>query len=126
WPQKEPEPAKRKTAGDFLCAACGFLRRIVLMLWLYRLLFVPVLLVLAPAYLSRMWRRGGYGSRFGERFGAHPQLPPPQASRPRVWLQAVSVGEMLAIGPLLEALHRDGVEVYLTTTTSTGFRLAQE
>jgi 3-deoxy-D-manno-octulosonic-acid transferase len=33
---------------------------------------------------------------------------------------------MLAIGPLLEALHRDGVEVYLTTTTSTGFRLAND
>jgi 3-deoxy-D-manno-octulosonic-acid transferase len=39
----------------------------------------------------------------------------------------VSVGEMLAIGPLLEALQRDGqAEVYLTTTTSTGYRLALE
>jgi 3-deoxy-D-manno-octulosonic-acid transferase len=33
---------------------------------------------------------------------------------------------MLAIGPILEALHRDGIEVYLTTTTSTGYRLAKE
>ena len=44
----------------------------------------------------------------------------------RVWLQAVSVGEMLAIGPLLEKFRLDGVEVYLTTTTSTGYRLAND
>ena len=33
---------------------------------------------------------------------------------------------MFAIGPLLEALRRDGVEVYLTATTSTGFRIAND
>jgi 3-deoxy-D-manno-octulosonic-acid transferase len=49
------------------------------------------------------------------------------AGRQRVWLQAVSVGEMLAIAPLLEAFRREGkTEVYLTTTTSTGYRLARE
>jgi 3-deoxy-D-manno-octulosonic-acid transferase len=96
------------------------------MLWLYRILFVPALLVLGPAYLRRMWRRGGYRADFAHRFGRHPPLPPKDPRRPRVWLQAVSVGEMLAIGPILEALHRDGWEIYLTTTTSTGHRLAVE
>jgi 3-deoxy-D-manno-octulosonic-acid transferase len=94
------------------------------MLWLYRIFFVPVLLVLAPIYLRRMWRRGGYGAGFGQRLGGHVRRP--RTGGQRVWLQAVSVGEMLAIGPLLEALHADGVEVWLTTTTSTGFRLANE
>jgi 3-deoxy-D-manno-octulosonic-acid transferase len=96
------------------------------MLWLYRLLFVPVLLVLAPGYLLRMRKRGGYGENFSQRFGAHSALPPKLPGRPRIWLQAVSVGEMLAIGPILEALHRDGVSVFLTTTTSTGYRVASE
>src|SRR5689334_20837293 len=96
------------------------------MLWLYRFLFIPALVVLAPRYLLRMRKRGGYAENFSHRFGAHPRLPPKKPAQPRVWLQAVSVGEMLAIGPILEALHRDGVEVYLTTTTSTGYRLAQE
>ncbi len=94
------------------------------MLWLYRILFVPALAILGPGYLRRMRRRGGYRADFAHRFGRHPRLPAKQPGRPRVWLQAVSVGEMLAIGPLLEALHRDGVEIYLTTTTSTGYRLA--
>ncbi len=96
------------------------------MLWVYRLLFVPVLAVLAPRYLLRMRRRGGYGADFGHRFGGHPRLPAKTAGRPRVWLQAVSVGEILAVGPILEALHRRGTEVYLTTTTSTGRKLAEE
>jgi 3-deoxy-D-manno-octulosonic-acid transferase len=96
------------------------------MIWLYRLLFLPALLVLAPYYLWRMRRRGGYGAGFMQRFGADPGLPPKTPGRPRVWLQAVSVGEMLAVAPILEALRRDGAEVYLTTTTSTGHKLARE
>ncbi len=94
------------------------------MIWFYRLLFIPVLIVMAPAYLRRMRRRGGYRENFAQRFGGHPRLPKKSPGVRRVWLQAVSVGEMLAIGPLLEALRCDGTEVYLTTTTSTGYRLA--
>lgn len=96
------------------------------MLWLYRLLFVPALIVLAPGYLRRMRRRGGYRSDFGHRFGGHPRLGAKPPGGQRIWLQAVSVGEVLAVGPILEALHRDGAEVYLTTTTSTGYRLAND
>ena len=96
------------------------------MLWFYRLLFIPVLLVMAPAYLWRMRRRGGYRGKFVQRFGAHPKLPRKEAGARRVWLQAVSVGEMLAIGPILEGLRRDGAEIYLTTTTSTGYRIAND
>ena len=95
------------------------------MIWLYRLLFVPVLLVLAPVYLLRMRKRGGYGPDFAQRFGAHPELAP-AVGRRRVWIQAVSVGEMLAIGPLLRAIRATGAEIYLTTTTSTGRRIAVE
>lgn len=96
------------------------------MLWLYRLLFLPALLVLLPVYLRRMRRRGGYAADFRHRFGSHPVWPKSAGGAKRVWLQAVSVGEMLAVGPILEALRREGAEIYLTTTTSTGYRLAQE
>jgi 3-deoxy-D-manno-octulosonic-acid transferase len=95
------------------------------MLWLYRILFLPALLVMAPRYLLRMRRRGGYAENFGQRLGAVAALPPKAPGVHRIWLQAVSVGEMLAIAPLLEALRgASSVEVYLTTTTSTGYRLA--
>ncbi len=95
------------------------------MLWLYRLLFLPVFLLVAPSYLRRMRRRGGYGEKFSHRFGGQ-VVAARRVGTKRIWLQAVSVGEMLAIGPMLEALRRDNAEVYLTTTTSTGYRMAME
>jgi len=97
------------------------------LIWVYRILFLPLLLLLTPYYVWRMRRRGGYGEGFWHRFGEVPPLPAKVPGTKRIWLQAVSVGEMLAIAPLLEAFHREGqTEVYLTTTTSTGYRLAKE
>ncbi len=97
------------------------------MLWLYRLLFLPAMLLASPFYLRRMIKRGGYRAGFGHRFGEVPALPAKRAGVARVWLQAVSVGELLAMGPLLKRLAESGrAEVYLTTTTSTGYAIAKE
>ena len=96
-------------------------------LWLYRLAFLPVLLLSAPYYLWRMRKRGGYGRHFGDRFGAIQRVPCKRPGSRRLWIQAVSVGELLAIGPLLERLaEKADLEIVLTTTTSTGFKLAEE
>ena len=92
------------------------------MIWLYRLLYLPALLIALPYYGLRMWRRGGYAKDFQHRFGRFSRLAPRAADKKRIWLQAVSVGEVLAIGPLLNALQADdGIEIVLTTTTSTGY-----
>lgn len=92
------------------------------MIWLYRLLYLPALLVVLPYYGWRMWRRGGYAKDFQHRLGRFRRLSPPAPNKKRIWLQAVSVGEILAIGPLIQALQADNnVEIVLTTTTSTGY-----
>jgi len=97
------------------------------MMLLYRLLYLPGLFVALPYYLYRMWRRGGYGKRFSNRFGSIRNVPAKRDGVKRIWIQAVSVGELLAIDPLLKEFSTDPtIEVILTTTTSTGYRLLEE
>lgn len=97
------------------------------MIWLYRILFFPAFLVLAPHYALRMRRRGGYQKGFKSRFGLLEPLPPRSEGKKRIWIQAVSVGEILAVIPIIKSLRQDHrCEVFLTTTTSTGYALARE
>lgn len=97
------------------------------MILLYRMLFLPALLLALPYYLSRMWRRGGYGKDFQHRLGRFRRLDSPAQGKSRIWLQAVSVGEVLAVGPLIKALQNEAkVEIVLTTTTSTGYAEARK
>lgn len=95
-------------------------------IFFYRLLFLPLFCLFFPLYIRRMLRRGGYASGFSQRLGFFPQLPLKQAGRPRLWIQAVSVGELQSIGTLIEGFLNAGFEIILTTTTSTGFALAKE
>jgi 3-deoxy-D-manno-octulosonic-acid transferase len=97
------------------------------MSWAYRILFPLLLIPALPYYVWRMLRRGGYGTGFSQRLGFFPRLGPKSAGKRRLWIQAVSVGEIEAIGPLLHQLKATGAaEIILTTTTSTGYRLAQD
>jgi 3-deoxy-D-manno-octulosonic-acid transferase len=97
------------------------------MSWAYRILFPLLLIPALPYYFWRMLRRGGYGSGFSQRFGFFPSQGSKTPGKRRFWLQAVSVGEIEAIGPLLRQLQATGeAEIILTTTTSTGYRLAKE
>ncbi|WP_031386483.1 3-deoxy-D-manno-octulosonic acid transferase [Desulfonatronum thiodismutans] len=97
------------------------------MLLLYRLLFPVALLAALPFYLPRMLRRGGYARHFGQRLGLVPNLPARPAEARRVWIHAVSVGELQALGPLLELLRQEhpSTQIVMTTTTSTGYALAE-
>ena len=97
------------------------------MLLLYRLLFPVALLAALPFYLPRMLRRGGYARHFGQRLGWVPALPPRPADARRVWIHAVSVGELQALGPLLALLREEhpAMQIVMTTTTSTGYALAE-
>ncbi len=97
------------------------------MIWLYRILFLPVLVILLPYYACRMWKRGGYRHDFHHRFGLIDRPPPKRPGVKRVWIQAVSVGEAQALGPLLAQLRaRPNTEIVLTTTTSTAYKILRE
>jgi 3-deoxy-D-manno-octulosonic-acid transferase len=97
------------------------------MIGLYRILFPLGALLSSPYYLLRMARRGGYGEDWKQRMGRELPVGPHSPTLSRIWVQAVSVGEVRAIFPLLRDLSDSGeAEIYLTTTTSTGYRVARD
>src|SRR5881628_3350589 len=93
-------------------------------------LFWPIgLLFFLPSYLVKMIRRGGYGEKFGQRLGIYDCEVCVRLSKQRpTWLHAVSVGEVnvaLKLANSLRALEA-GLQCVLTTTTTTGFALANK
>lgn len=96
------------------------------MIWFYRLLFPLLFIIGLPYYLVRMFRRGGYREMMPSRFGRVEAIPK-RVGVKRIWLQAVSVGELLAIESLVKELMAiPTVELVITTTTSTGYSLAKK
>ena len=97
------------------------------MIGLYRLLLPLVGLVALPYYIYRMLRRGGYGNKIFYRTGNWPSLPPKKDKVTRIWIQAVSVGELSSLAKLLDTLiSNPSIEVVLTGTTSTGLKMAAQ
>jgi 3-deoxy-D-manno-octulosonic-acid transferase len=97
--------------------------------FLYNLLWPIGLLFFLPGYFMKMVRRGGYREKFGQRLGIYHQGVRTRLSEQRsTWLHAVSVGEVniaLKLARALRALEPD-VRCVLTTTTTTGFALANQ
>ncbi len=97
---------------------------------IYNLLLPLALLLMFPGYLVKMVRRGSYGRGFGERLGIY------SASKRKilcgldrpVWIHAVSVGEVNIARKLIAALRDldDGLPIVLSTTTPTGFSIAEK
>lgn len=90
--------------------------------WAYTLLLGALL----PAACLRLWWRGlrdrGYRQRWRERFG---HIHPGPARGGRIWIHAVSVGEVQAARPLIDALSRErpDCEFVVSTTTPSGARI---
>ena len=99
------------------------------MKWLlYNFLFAIAYLLMLPRFLFRMVKRGGYANRFADRFGFY---PPEIAARlrdgtKRVWVHAVSVGEVAVAGQLMAEMRRQcpNVAFVLSVTSSTGWTQA--
>ena len=95
--------------------------------FVYSLALALALVVGSPWWLIQMARHGKYRAGLRERLGMVPaRLVRSQARARTVWLHAVSVGEVLAVSRLVEALRREWDVVYISTTTLTGQKLARE
>jgi 3-deoxy-D-manno-octulosonic-acid transferase len=117
--------------------------------FLYSAMLALLLTLTLPWWLVQMLRLGKYRAGLRERLGMVPArirlgAEDAAAGRPVAWIHAVSVGEVLAIAPMVAMLRQDppqltaadvghregmgeqGYRVVVSTTTHTGQRLAQE
>ena len=92
----------------------------------YSLLLLIVLGLSAPWWLWQMSRHGKYRAGWGERLGAVPSRLLHHDGVNTIWIHAVSVGEVLAISPLVTELKSQLPEwrILVSTTTDTGRALA--
>ena len=97
---------------------------------LLRLFYSLLLFIVSPFFLFSLYKskpnKPHFGSRWKEHFGCTPKLTP-EFEKP-IWIHAVSVGEVVAITPLIKRLKAQTPEldILLTTTTSTGANEAQK
>lgn len=96
-------------------------------LWIYNLLFPFVFLILLPALLARMTRRGNFQANFSQRFGRYSAPLRQRFSKGEWgWVHSISVGETLLALKLVREIHAitPNLRIALSVTTSTGFAVA--
>jgi 3-deoxy-D-manno-octulosonic-acid transferase len=98
--------------------------RMPLALRFYRLASSAAAPALAPRLLTWRLRRGKENPRrLAERYG---EASLPRPSGPLIWVHGASVGEMLAVIPLIERLRARHFAVLMTSGTVTSAALAQQ
>ncbi len=109
------DPPRRRTLIATLCP----------MRWLVDFLYLAAAALTSPISLWKMTRTGKSRTDWHGRFGRTP--PFSSKTKPRILFHAVSVGEVNAIRALVDALASDaaGAEIFIATTTDTGFARAK-
>lgn len=82
-----------------------------------------------PPFFLYTLLSGRYGRHLGERLGDVPrQVARRLTRRPRIWLHAVSLGEIAVAGPIIEALQRSlpSCSILLSTMTEHGRKVAMD
>ena len=97
-----------------------------LMYFVYSLLLGLGFLILLPRFVIDAFRHGKYVAGFRERLGSVSSIR--NDGRPVIWLHCVSVGETQAARPLVKGIKARFPDhsIVISTTTSTGQRLARE
>lgn len=101
------------------------------MFWsgLYNALLLAAALFAVPYYGLKMLLTGKYRRSLGPKFGRlSPLIPPLMQGEPRIWVHAVSVGEVTAAAPIVAALRSrfPGACIVLSTSTETGQEMARK
>tara|TARA_R110001583_G_scaffold68626_2_gene195111 strand:+ start:260 stop:1549 length:1290 start_codon:yes stop_codon:yes gene_type:complete len=91
---------------------------------LLRFTYSFLLMLISPVFLFSLYKsklnKPKFGKRWREHFGFTPKLS--HKIEPPIWIHAVSVGEVLAVTPLIKTFKKydPTISIIITTTTSTG------
>lgn len=94
----------------------------------YNILLSVAAVVLLPYYLLKMLLTGKYRKSIGPKFGVIPPgVTDVMRGRPRIWVHAVSVGEVTAAAPVIAVLREELPDacIVLSTSTETGQEMAR-
>lgn len=94
----------------------------------YNLFFPLGLIIILPQYLPRMWKRGGYQDQFLQRFGIFNEVTCSRLGKGRLWIHAVSVGEILIALKFINRWKEKHPEAkfLLSATTTTALAIANK
>lgn len=108
---------------------CGVVQRGEGLFWsgLYNALLLAASAFAVPYYGARMVLTGKYRRSLGPKFGRLPEGIESPRGEPRIWLHAVSVGEVTAAAPIAAALRArfPGACIVFSTSTETGQEMAR-
>jgi 3-deoxy-D-manno-octulosonic-acid transferase len=99
------------------------------MMLLYNILITLYFILAMPYYVVQMARHNKYRSGLKQRLGFYPgSVGEATKSGKRIWFHAVSVGEVLAVIPLVQRVRAEmpDVRIVLSTVTLTGQGVARE
>src|SRR5574340_321000 len=94
---------------------------------LYNALLVTAAVFAFPFYGARMLLTGKYRKSLGPKFGRRLPEAASRKGSPRIWIHAVSVGEVTAAAPIVASLRFRFPEacIVLSTSTETGQEMAR-
>jgi len=96
---------------------------------LYNIILVIAAIFVVPYFLFKIIFTGKYRKSFIPKLGGRQKKKLADLAKgPRVWIHAVSVGEVTAAAPIIACLKkkRPEVEIILSTTTETGREMAKK
>ncbi|WP_413285398.1 lipid IV(A) 3-deoxy-D-manno-octulosonic acid transferase [Vibrio sp. MA40-2] len=95
---------------------------------LIRLLYTLVLFLACPVLLVGLYKKKTGKPTFGSRWKEHWGITPTTQAKNPIWIHAVSVGETIAVTPIIKAIKKQNPQqaIVLTTTTSTGAQQAEK
>ena len=91
----------------------------------YTIIYTTAFILAAPYWLIRGLINRAYLRTLKARFIGPGRVLPKLGGRPRIWVWALSLGEVLSARELVKKLREDGCDVVVTATTLTGLATAK-